>query len=152
MSEKYQRCEAETDKLEELIVQLAAQVPTRVAGLESLLDEKQIEIDSLNSTNESLLAQLAILRKSLENVQQVAEKRGLGQEFNEIFQACKVHDYLSRRVFERLYQDAIDRIARRRARETAAFIVREQEVLQKGRKVNVCDGDTCFQCVHPSAT
>merc|ERR1711904_290363 len=109
----------------------AAEVKELRKSLKSTQERNTI----LEEENSKLLRHLSEVQKAYELLKELAEKQGLGKEIRELGRESKLEAWLARGVFQRLYQDAIDRWgraedrARKQHRVELANFVRKMESL-----------------------
>merc|ERR1712224_229002 len=66
----------------------------------------------LEEENSKLLRHLSEVQKAYELLKELAEKQGLGNEIRNLGRESRLDAWLARGVFQRLYQDAVDRWGR----------------------------------------
>merc|ERR1719364_491469 len=98
---------------------------------EDLIQQMELQLDS----SDLLLNSMAEVQKAYELLKELAEKQGLGKEVRELGRESQLEAWLARGVFQRLYQDAIDRWgraedrARKQHRVELSNFVRKMESL-----------------------
>lgn len=138
--EKLKQYQMENDKQCKLISKLK----TRMA-------EQNAEAQALTDENATISEHMKQVQAAFDRLKKMAESQGMGKEINKLVHESGLNQYLCRKVFQRLYEDAVKRIERRQERVRKAFAEHEHEV----DKVTHClesefiDTDCAFLRIKP---
>eukprot|EP00928_Gymnodinium_smaydae_P028407 TRINITY_DN21674_c0_g1_i1.p1 TRINITY_DN21674_c0_g1~~TRINITY_DN21674_c0_g1_i1.p1 ORF type:complete len:675 (-),score=104.74 TRINITY_DN21674_c0_g1_i1:14-1843(-) len=127
-----------SDGVEAADHRISAAVPTsKAVGARSVqTDLSGDDIDKLQEENKQLKVMLEELRAKLGEMIREGAKKGIGQAMDQLVDKVGLREVLDvRSIFERLYQDAKDRIVR---------LQKLRERFQQERKIAVSEGVSCY--------
>merc|ERR1712194_359603 len=121
-----------------LLGRLCDKLASQNSLVESLSEERQVltsclmeirqEVSALVSENERLAEHMSGVQKAYDNLLQMAQGQGLGKQVRKLCADSGLGDYLNKKVYARLYDDAFQRQRRRLERAQKAF--EEAQALQ----------------------
>ncbi|CAD7948223.1 unnamed protein product [Amoebophrya sp. A120] len=118
--------------------------------LKERLEQQNADMQKLVAENMAISEHLQTVQASLEKMKALAADRGIGQEVGKLVKDSGLNAYLCRKVFRRLYDDALKRVERRRQR--AMKLLAEKEVnLAKtfAGQIEFTDTDCAFLRIRP---
>ena len=123
-------------------------------SLSALLNASELEAEEANEEAERLREHLRNIQESYAGLQKLAQARGLGSAVAGLMKESGLGDYLTRRVFKRLYEDAQRRRERRKekVKENWDKMQREQAKMTESGKTEFLGGDCAFMRVRTLKT
>lgn len=92
-----------------------------LARLREELEEARAEAQKERERAKALELHLDEMKRAYEEMKKIAERKGFGDEFAAVFREATLDKWLCRKVFERLYADALQRHQRYEERAHSAF-------------------------------
>mmetsp|Transcript_27911 Transcript_27911/g.70560 ORF Transcript_27911/g.70560 Transcript_27911/m.70560 type:complete len:241 (+) Transcript_27911:291-1013(+) len=118
--------------------------------LKQKLAQQNGEMSKLVAENMAISEHLQDVQQSLEKMKSMASDRGIGKEVGKLVSDSGLNAYLCRKVFRRLYEDALKRVERRRERATKLLAEKEQNLVKTfAGQIEFTDTDCAFLRIRP---
>ncbi|CAD7931016.1 unnamed protein product [Amoebophrya sp. A25] len=121
-----------------------------IKGLTERVRTQNSQIQRLLAENMAVSKHLTDVQEALERMKSMANDRGIGQEVGKLVNDSGLNAYLCRKVFRRLYEDALKRIERKQERAKKLMKEKEENLAKTfAAQVEFTDTDCAFLRIRP---
>ncbi len=107
-------------------------------------------MQGLTDENAGLKEHMKSIQDAFDKLKAMAEQQGIGKQMKKLMHESGLNAYLCRKVFTRLYEDAVHRIERRYRRSKKMLEEKEKEFRRTARDLNkeFAESNCVFMNIH----